>query len=224
MLLMSALSRSRESLAVVEVCCAPDSNLRKVCRSARVPYVGVIAEVESEDVFRQVRDFVENQRQREGRWIHVHCSTPCSSGSVLKRFSESEHETESDVAWRGIILASERYLNLGDSRSFELPKRNDIWTRKETIDVLHNTGLNNIADVYLCQTGLVNQQQIPIGKCLRFCSTSPKFCSTLARKFGSCQCEEHAGLFEVKWKDTGFYNENLAKGILAAIRASRRDK
>ena len=224
MLLMSALSRSRESMAVVEVCCAPDSNLRKVCRASRVPYIGVIAEVESEDTFRQVRDFVDNQQQREGRWIHVHCSTPCSSGSVLKRFSESGHETESDVSWRPIILASERYLNLGDSRSFELPKRNDIWARKETIDVLHNTGLSNIADIYLCQTGLVNQQQIPIGKCLRFCSTSPKFCSTLARKFGSCQCKEHAGLFEVTWKDTGFYNENLAKGILSAIRASQRDK
>ena len=77
----------------------------------------------------EVRDFVDNQQQREGRWVHVHCSTPCSSGSVLKRFAESEKPPESDVAWGGIIVASERYLNLGESRSFELPKRNDIWSR-----------------------------------------------------------------------------------------------
>ena len=102
-LLMSSSGRSRESLAVVEVCCAPDSNLRKVCRQARVPYLGVIADVESNDTFRQVKDFVDHQQQREGRWIHVHCSTPCSSGSVLKRFSDSEVPTESDEFWKGIM-------------------------------------------------------------------------------------------------------------------------
>ena len=146
-LLMSSSGRSRESLAVVEVCCAPDSNLRKVCRQARVPYLGVIADVESSDTFRQVKDFVDHQQQREGRWIHVHCSTPCSSGSVLKRFSDSEVPTESDESWKGIIVSSEKYLCLADSRSFELPKRNDIWSREETVRVLHNTGLNHVADV-----------------------------------------------------------------------------
>ena len=78
--------RPRESLAVVEVCWAPDSNLRKVCRQARIPFVGVIAEVESSDAFWQVKDFVDHQQQRAGRWIHVHCSTPCSSGSVQAVF------------------------------------------------------------------------------------------------------------------------------------------
>lgn len=125
--------------------------------------------------FGQVKDFVDHQQQREGRWIHVHCSTPCSSGSVLKRFSDSEVPTESDESWKGIIVSSEKYLCLADSRSFELPKRNDIWSREETVRVLHNTGLNHVADVYLCQTGLVGRDDIPVGKCLRFCSTSRSF-------------------------------------------------
>ena len=90
-----------------------------------------------------------------------------------------------------------RYLSLGDSRSFELPRNNSIWKRQETKDVLHGAGLSFSADVYLCQTGMKTEAQVPVGKCLRFWSTSARFASVLTRRFGSCDCPRHAGLFEV---------------------------
>ena len=83
--------------------------------------------------------------------------------------------------------------------------------------------MNFSADVYLCQTGMKTEAQVPVGKCLRFCSTSARFASVLTRRFGSCDCPRHAGLFEVKWSGTGYYNEVLSKALLYAARASRKD-
>ena len=54
----------------------------------------------------------------------------------------------------------------------------------------------------------------PIGKCLIFCSASANFCNVLTKKFGWCECEQHASLDETNWKETGTYNKELAKAIL----------
>ena len=81
--------------------------------------------------------FVEAHRQLGYRWIHVHCSTPCSSGSPLKGFQGSDGETVSDKQWLPIMSSVGRYLSLGDSRSFQHPRNNGIWKRQETKDVLH---------------------------------------------------------------------------------------
>ena len=35
--------------------------------------------------------------------------------------------------------------------------------------------------------------------------------------------ESHAGFFEVNWSKTGYYNLTLAKALVYAARASRRD-
>ena len=51
-----------------------------------MPYVGVVKEVETDAMFARVKQFVEVQAQLGYRWIHVHASTPCSSGSPLKTF------------------------------------------------------------------------------------------------------------------------------------------
>ena len=75
------------------------------------------------------------------RWVHVHCSTPCSSGSPLKNLTQQVDETEADREWLGIMTSVEPYLNFGDSRSFELPKRNQIWNRPQTKGVLERCGL-----------------------------------------------------------------------------------
>ncbi len=61
-----------------------------------------------------------------------------------------------------------RYLDLGDSRSFELHRNNSIWKRQETLAVLYQAGLRYSADVHLCQTGMRTDEQVPVGKCLRF--------------------------------------------------------
>ena len=47
-----------------------------------------------------------------------------------------------------------KYLGLGDSKSFELPRNNNIWKRPETKQVLEQCGLQYNAEVFLCQTGL----------------------------------------------------------------------
>ena len=44
----------------------------------------------------------------------------------------------------------------------------------------------------------------------------------LTKRFGSCTCEKHAGVMDVNWVRTGSYTKELAKGILAAVRAARR--
>ena len=67
--------------------------------------------------------------------MHVHASTPCSSGSPLKNFS-AEVESEADRSWKGIMENVSKYLLLGNSRSFELPRNNNIWKREETKRVL----------------------------------------------------------------------------------------
>ena len=218
--LVNELTRKTEKLAFVELCCSRASGLQKVCNNSKVPYVGVLDRIQDNDTCDKVRVFVESHRQLGYRWIHVHCSTPCSSGSPLKGFQDFDGETESDKQWLPIMSSVGKFLELGDSRSFELPRNNSIWKRQETKDVLHNAGLSFSADVHLCQTGMKTEAQVPI----RFWSTSAKFASVLTRRFGSCDCPRHAGLFEVKWSETGYYNEALSKALLYAARASRKDQ
>ena len=63
-------------------------------------------------------------RQKGERfWVHLHVSTPCSSGSPLKRFSP-ETVTDSDLQWETIMTAIPCYFGFSvkpDSASFELP-------------------------------------------------------------------------------------------------------
>ena len=189
----------------------------------KVPYVGILKDVEKQETFEVVKRFVEQQKQLGYRWVHVHVSTPCGSGSPLKGFSADSDPTETDLEWLGIMKAVGKFLGLGESKSFERPKNNGIWKREETKRVLRDYGLVNGADVFLCQTGLCNKDLKPIGKCLRFMATSPSFGNVLTRRFGVCNCESHAGFFEVNWTKTGYYNLALAKALVYAARASRRD-
>ena len=100
---------------------------------------------------------------------------------------------------------------------------NQIWKRDETKKVLKKCGLTFESEVALCQTGLTNSEGIPIGKRLKFFSTSPCFAHLLSRQFGSCNCSAHAEFGTIIWNKTGFYNKELAKAIPAAARASRKD-
>ena len=123
------------------------------------------------------------------------------------------------VSWR----TSLSICCLGNSRSFELPRNNNIWKREETKRVLKQCGLQFDAEVFLCQTGMQAPNGLPIGKVPIFCSASAGFCNLLTRRFGWCECEKHAGMYDVNWTATGVYNKELAKAILAAVRAGRKD-
>ena len=205
----------------MEVCCGTNSALREACRVARMPYVGVVKEVETDAMFARVKQFVEVQAQLGYRWIHVHASTPCSSGSPLKHFGTGSL-SEADVAWEGIMKAVPKYLTLGNSKSFELPNNNSIWKRDETKHVLKHCGLEFESEVFLCQTGCKADNGLPVEKCLIFRSSFSGFCNVLTKRFGSCTWEKHAGVMDVNWVRTGSYTKELAKGILAAVRAARR--
>ena len=213
----------KHDTAFVEVCCGTNSALREACRVARMPFLGVVKRMETAEMFQKVKEFVTVQEQLGYRWVHVHAATPCSSGSPLKNFSAGTTESEADRSWKGIMDNVSKYLMLGNSRSFELPRNNNIWKRDETKQVLHKCGLQFDAEVFLCQTGLMSDSGLPIGKVLIFCSASAGFCNLLTKRFGWCECTQHAGMNEVNWTKTGAYNKELAKAILAAVRAGRKD-
>ncbi len=118
------------AVAVVELCCSPNSMIRKACEKSGIPYCGVAENVEMRGTQTGVAQFIARQKG-ERFWVHLHVSTPCSSGSRLKRFS-SETVTKSDLQWETIMTAIPCYFRFSvkpDSASFELPKFNDIWQR-----------------------------------------------------------------------------------------------
>jgi hypothetical protein len=212
----------KQDIAFVEVCCGTNSALREACKVARMPYIGIVKRMETADMFQKVKEFVEVQQQLGYRWVHVHASTPCSSGSPLKNFS-AQIESDADRSWKGIMDNVSKYLLLGNSRSFELPRNNNIWKRDETKRVLKQCGLQFDAEVFLCQTGMQASNGLPVGKVLIFCSASAGFCNLLTKRFGWCECDKHAGMYDVNWTQTGAYNRELAKAILAAVRAGRKN-
>ena len=83
--------------------------------------------------------------------------------------------SEADVAWEGIMKAVPKYLTLGNSRSFELPRNNSIWKRDETKHVLKHCGLEFESEVFPCQTGCKADNGWPVGKCLIFRSSFSGF-------------------------------------------------
>ena len=75
-----------QDLAFIEVCCGSNSALREACKVARMPYLGIVRNMETPEMFSNVKAWVEIQQQLGYKWVHVHASTPCSSGSPLKNF------------------------------------------------------------------------------------------------------------------------------------------
>ena len=210
-------------IAFVELCCSGYSELRKACEHAQVPYIGVMAHIQSPGVFNRVKVCVQqwHTKKPEAYFVHIHASTPCSSGSPLKNFNQ-DVVTVHDQEWEEIMSVVDQFLKLGDSASFELPKMNAIWSRAETVSVLESVGLSFGADVKLCATGMTNAEGVPIGKVLHFKATSKWFAKHLADRFAECSCQKHSELGETSFTQTGFYNRKLARSILSAVRAAKK--
>ena len=127
-LLTLSISTSKRVLAVVELCCREGSMIQKACETSGIRYCGVTKDVQLKSVIMQVKRFIEEQKLL-GTWVHMHISTPCTSGSPLRNFSGNP-ETEADTEWKGIIDAIPGYLDgkvRANSVSFELPRSNAIW-------------------------------------------------------------------------------------------------
>ena len=210
-------------IAFVELCCSGYSELRRACEHSQVPYVGVMANIQKPGVLNRVRICVTEWKSKRDNpfFVHVHASTPCSSGSPLKNF-HAHVVSQSDQEWEEIMSVVSSFLKLGDSASFELPLRNEIWSRAETVAVLAEVGLNHDADVKLCKTGMTNADGIPVGKVLRFKSTSKWFEKFLHERFSECECPKHADLGNTSFTQTGFYNRKLARSLLSAVRAAKK--
>ena len=206
----------------VEICCEKGSQLQLACKTSKIPYIGIVSDVQSKALQRQVGELLRQHREA-GRWIHVHASTPCSSGSPLKGFTGDREPTASDVEWESIMKAIPTIMEKGDSRSFELPWRNSIWKRDLTTTVLQQLGLNQVCKVYLCQTGVVSKNNLPVGKAFAFVSTSKGFTESLHRRFGSCACAQHAPMDDVDFSRTAAYSRQLARAILRAVTQARKN-
>ena len=163
------------SIAIVELCCSEHSNLRKVCEVSKVPYIGVVAKVQGSGTLSRVSVCIRQWKNSScPPWVHIHASTPCGSGSPLRNFNQ-DSVTEKDQEWDEIINAIGGYFKHADSCSFELPERNAIWSRPETVNLLESFDMRHQALVRLCKTGCQNRKGIPIGKTLKFVSNSIHF-------------------------------------------------
>ena len=206
------------SIAIVELCCSEHSNLRKVCEVSKVPYIGVVAKVQSSGTLSRVAVCIRQWKNSScPPWVHIHASTPCGSGSPLRNFNQ-DSVTEKDQEWDEIINAIGGYFKHADSCSFELPERNAIWSRPETVNLLESFDMRHQALVRLCKTGCQNKDGIPIGKTLKFVSNSIGFSTNLHSKLSTCTCQIHAELNQINYTETAFYNRKLARYILIAVK------
>lgn len=214
----------RGRIAIFEVCCAEQSNLRIACEELDIVYVGVLANMQEERVLKMFSQHA-NQVKSAGFWVHVHISTPCTFGSPLRHFHDdgSSNESKGGDVWKDIMTHATGYLRHGDSRSFELPTFNSIWKKEETKVVLTENRLFHECSIFLCQTGVQGTDGNLVGKSLTFCSTSFSFCKHLHGRFGRCRCKVHSGMSSISYHQTGFYTKKLAEGIIhAAILAVLR--
>ena len=206
------------SIAIVELCCSEHSNLRKVCEVSKVPYIGVVAKVQSSGTLSRVSVCIRQWKNSScPPWVHIHASTPCGSGSPLRNFNP-DSVTDKDQEWDEIINAIGGYFKHADSCSFELPERNTIWSRPETVNLLQSFDMRHEALVRLCKTGCQNKDGIPIGKTLKFVSNSAWFALNLHSKLSTCTCQTHAELYQINYTETAFYNRKLARYILIAVK------
>lgn len=203
----------------VEVCCEKMSSLRQGCEKLGFGYIGVFSDMERIGVMRKVRSLVLD-REAKGYHVHVHVSTPCKTGSPLCHFREKTAFDENEwKEWKQIMSCALSYLQLGHSKSFELPLYNNIWGRKETVKVLEESSIIFNSHVHLCRCGYVGRHGQPVSKVLRFSSDSETFCKALTERFGHCRCEgEHAPFSDVDYTKSALYSPVLAKGLLVAVR------
>ena len=193
----------------VEVCCQPGSAISRVCKELGVMYCGITRSMEIKKTFMDLCLFLDGLSHCQ---VFVHVSSPCSSGSPLRNFTNST--TETDWQWFEMFPCVLKYLKLGNHSGFELPWNNQIWGFDLCQQTLKKAGHSHYTAVKLCQTGAKSVAGNPIGKTLCFSSTSVKFVERLNRLFSKCNCSVHASFLETDWAQTAFYNHRLAKAIV----------
>ena len=131
--------------------------------------------------------------------------------------------TIADLEWESIIGSVGRFLQLGKSKSFELPFYNKIWSRPQVVELLQSHQLSHGCQVFLCQMGVITDSGLPVGKSLGIATTHFSFARSLHRRFGTCRCEAHASISEINFTETAKYPAVLAKAMLNAVQVESRD-
>ena len=85
----------KPKVALLEVCCEPESALSHACAKAGVHYAGVASNMETSRVHYMAVECAEKWANRV--WLHVHVSSPCSSGSPLRNFSNNNNNKPTDA-------------------------------------------------------------------------------------------------------------------------------
>ncbi len=114
---------------------------------------------------------------------------PCTAGSAVKFLGCSVEDDDVRFAELEQILKQlPNYKKVSDSMSLEWPVNSKLWGFPAVTSMLVELGLTREAVVGLCRVGYVScQGGLPVGKRLRFVSTSDAFCKPL-RKFQHCTC------------------------------------
>ena len=202
-------------LIVAEICCQRDSCLKRACMEYAIEYVGVSANMQTDAVQKKFNNHVMGFKKRDF-WLHVHMSTPCTSGSPLRFFNHGGNE-EVDVEWCEIIASVGVYFEHANGISFELPTHNLIWKRFEIEVLLKENQLSHGAEIFLCQTDLFGSDGLKVGKSLLFKSNLFSVVERLHKKFGLCLCDIHTPFSSVSFTRSGFYTMKLARGLLEAF-------
>eukprot|EP00438_Fugacium_kawagutii_P004423 Skav229768 [mRNA] locus=scaffold3154:115108:116142:+ [translate_table: standard] len=222
-----AVSKPKEKVIVlVELCCSKESQLSQV--NSAFAYIAVTEFAEDTHTVRSVRAQIEEAcaaAEALGLSVHVHMhiSSPCTSGSPLRGLSSGsdgkEKADERFAELEPILRKLPDYRSLSQSMSLEWPLNNCLWSYPGVKVLLGKLGLQYEAVVRLCRMGLIsNVHKLPVGKRLRFVSDCERFCKPL-RRYQDCTCKVHAPFSDVNWTETAFYNRTTALVVNSAVRA-----
>ena len=103
-----------------------------------------------------------------------------------------------------------------------MPWKNEICGYSITKQTLERTKHIYEVPVHLCATGFVAGYGKPVGKILGFTTSSRLLMMKLRKAYGSCTCKlPRAGLSDVHWSETAYYNDELAttlvKGMIESL-------
>ena len=204
----------------VEIGCGQTSVLLNACLEMQgVAYVGIHDELQSEEVFLQVKEIVrrvhtprpcEQGPQKHVCGIHVRISLPY----VVMSFSKKDVSTHVDTC--SVLLKNcEQYLALleegSDSVSVDFPKMNQSWKMGEVERFLERYKMIHTAEIHSCSMGIATRSGLKVGKMVQLCISNEVLAMRLQKRF-ECKCvEDHASFNAVDYKLTERYSRRFAR-------------
>ena len=135
-------------LLVIEVCCHPDSSLKRLCHMRCIPYLGLD---QSLDVTSPTaRALLQLVRTRQ-TWLAVHISTPCTAGCGFKHIARenpvatatwNRHKMRHRAIWKSLQEGLEGFeIRPRVLMTQEWPRGTDLWMDRTYLKVSERIGL-----------------------------------------------------------------------------------